>query len=71
MPRDPGHNGSMRHKLRGGGRGVLGPQALLALFVVGVALATAALQDAGFDEWWVLPAALVALLVVGSGLCHR
>ena len=67
MGRDPGHNETMRDRLRAGGRSVLGPQALLGLVVVGAALATAALQDAGFDEWWALPAALVVLLL-GSGL---
>ena len=62
-----GTMGPMRRKLQAGGRSVLGTQPLLALFIVGVALATAALEDAGFDEWWALPAALVALLL-GTGV---
>jgi hypothetical protein len=56
----------MRRKLAAGGRIVLGPQWLLTLLVVAVALATAILEDAGFDEWWAPAAGLVALLSAAS-----
>ena len=61
----------MRRRHAAGGRTVLGTQPLFALVIVAVALATAVLEDSGFDQWWALPAVLAALAGLSSALRAR
>ena len=49
-------------------RFVLGPRPLRAGAIVATAAGTAALQSAGFDEWWALPLGLLAALIASRRL---
>jgi hypothetical protein len=56
----------MRRGLRSTSRIVLGRQPLLSVIVIAAATGTAALQSAGFADWWILALLVIALLSLGA-----